>query len=121
MPPRDPTLSDASTLTVAISALTVHAAFCRLWISPPSADGWQDPKAIATGGDTPRSITYDVARQTLLAWRVSVGSPRKRAEAFRIAVTLSQHGQIIQDGVLLIEGKTGGGGTAMTEGYVTLL
>lgn len=121
MPPRDPTLTDESTLTISISALTVHAAFCRLWISPPSADGWQDPRAIATGGQTPRSVTYDVPRQTLLAWRLSVGSTRKKIEPYRVALTLSQHGQVIQDGVLLIEGKTGAGGTAMTEGSVTLL
>ena len=121
MPPRDPTLTDESTLTVSISALTVHAAFCRLWISPPSADGWEQPKAIATGGHRPHSITYDVTRRTLLAWRMSVGSTRKKVEPYRIALSLSQHGEVIQDGVLLIEGKTGAGGTAMTEGFVTLL
>lgn len=121
MTPRDPTLVDESTLTVSINALTVHAAFSRLWISPPSADGWQEPKAVATGGHTPRTVTYEVTRQTLLAWRMSVGSTRKKVEPYRIALTLSQHGAIIQDGVLLIEGKTGSGGTAMTEGYVTLL
>ena len=121
MSPTNPTLTDETTLTITISALTVHAAFSRLWISPPGTGAWQEMKAVATGGQTPPSVTYEVTRQSFLAWRLSVGSARKRVEPYRVALTLTQHGRLIMDGVLLIEGMTGGGGTALTEGFVQLL
>jgi hypothetical protein len=118
---KNPTLTDESQLTITINALTVHAAFSRLWVSPPSADGWQDMKEVATGGSIPRSAQYTAPRQTLLAWRLSVGSTRKKAEPYRIALTITQQGTIIQDGVLIIDGVTGVGGTAVNEDFVTLL
>ena len=55
------------------------------------------------------SVTYDVKRGTFLGWRLSVGSTVPNTN-YKITFTLTQDDSVIQDGVLVIEGKTDSGG-----------
>ena len=107
--PQDPTLTRDGTVRVSIEAKTVHAAFSRLWILPPGAAAWEQEKKIATGGDFPSSTTYEVTRGTFLGWRLSVGSTVPNTN-YKITLTLTQDNAVVQDGVLVIEGKTDSGG-----------
>ena len=66
-------------------------------------------KKIATGGDFPPSTTYEVTRGTFLGWRLSVGSTVPNTN-YKITLTLTQDDAVVQDGVLVIEGKTDSGG-----------
>jgi hypothetical protein len=117
--PKDPTLLTEGELLVTLDVLTVHAAYCQLWIAPAGAAAWQDPREVASGGALPRTALYDVARKTLLGWRLSVASTVPSID-YRVTLTLTQGGTVIPDGVLLLEGTTDAGGQAVDTGYVTL-
>ena len=108
--PQDPKLLQNGSLKITIKALTEHAAFSRLWILPPGANNWEDPRDVADGSKKiSDNTTYDVQHGTYLGWNLSVGTTAGATD-YVVTFTLEQNGQVITDGVLDIQGKTDSSG-----------